>query len=95
MGTSEELKAQTNTNNLEEAYLALTGKGVRDETLDRADGRKEVIRSYVRSRNAKIIYSSNSLFRKASARSFIKQKKIRVFIPSTCQGASVNLNYMQ
>ena len=53
MGTTEELKAQTNTNNLEEAYLELTGKGVRDETLDSAGGRKEMIRTFVRSRNLK------------------------------------------
>jgi ABC-2 type transport system ATP-binding protein len=52
-GTSEELKAQTNTNNLEEAYLALTGKSVRDETLDSADGRKEMIRAIVRRRTLK------------------------------------------
>jgi len=53
MGTTEELRAQTNTNNLEEAYLELTGKGVRDETLGSADGRKEMIRTFVRSRNLK------------------------------------------
>jgi ABC-2 type transport system ATP-binding protein len=53
IGTSEELKAQTNTNNLEEAYLELTGKGVRDETLDSANNRKEMIRTFVRSRNLK------------------------------------------
>lgn len=53
MGTTEELKTQTNTNNLEEAYLELTGKGVRDETLDSAGGRKEMIRTFVRSRNLK------------------------------------------
>lgn len=53
MGTTEELKAQTNTNTLEEAYLELTGKNVRDETLDAAGGRKEAIRTFVRSRNLK------------------------------------------
>jgi ABC-2 type transport system ATP-binding protein len=53
MGATEELRAQTNTNNLEEAYLELTGKGVRDETLGSADGRKEMIRTFVRSRNLK------------------------------------------
>lgn len=50
MGNTEELKAQTNTENLEEAYLALTGKTVRDETLDAATGRKEQIRKYIASR---------------------------------------------
>jgi hypothetical protein len=44
------LKAQTNTENLEEAYLELTGKTVRDETLDAAAGRKELIRKYIASR---------------------------------------------
>ena len=44
---SLELKAQTNTENLEEAYLELTGKTVRDETLDTAAGRKQVIRNYI------------------------------------------------
>jgi len=47
MGNTEELKAQTNTENLEEAYLELTGKTVRDETLDTAAGRKQVIRNYI------------------------------------------------
>jgi ABC-2 type transport system ATP-binding protein len=50
MGNTEELKAQTNTENLEKAYLELTGKTVRDETLDTAAGRKEVIRKYIASR---------------------------------------------
>jgi ABC-2 type transport system ATP-binding protein len=53
MGTTEELKEQTTTNNLEEAYLELTGKTVRDETLDSADGRKEMIRTIVRRRTLK------------------------------------------
>src|SRR5438874_2121241 len=47
MGNTEELKAQTNTENLEEAYLELTGKTVREETLDTAAGRKQVIRNYI------------------------------------------------
>ena len=50
MGNTEELKTQTNTENLEEAYLELTGKTVRDETLDTAAGRKETIRKYIASR---------------------------------------------
>ena len=32
-GTSEELKKQTNTNTLEEAFLSLTGKEIREETV--------------------------------------------------------------
>jgi ABC-2 type transport system ATP-binding protein len=32
-GTSEELKTKTNTNSLEEAFLAFTGKAIREETV--------------------------------------------------------------
>jgi ABC-2 type transport system ATP-binding protein len=46
MGTSDELKQQTNTTTLEAAYLALTGKQVRDETLDAAAGSKERLRAF-------------------------------------------------
>lgn len=49
-GTTEELKQETNTNNLEEAYLALTGKTVRDETVDRADNMKAAMRNVIASR---------------------------------------------
>ncbi len=42
IGTNEELKARTGgTLDLEEAYLALTGTEVRDETLDTGDVHKE------------------------------------------------------
>jgi ABC-2 type transport system ATP-binding protein len=44
-GTAEELMRQTGTDSLERAYLELTGKEVRDETLSGADSRKEMIRS--------------------------------------------------
>src|SRR5262249_27252686 len=50
MGDTEQLKSQTGTDNLEEAYLELTGKTVRDETLDTAAGRKEMIRKVIASR---------------------------------------------
>jgi ABC-2 type transport system ATP-binding protein len=50
MGTTEELKQQTNTGNLEEAYLSLTGKTVRDESVDRADNMKATIRRVIASR---------------------------------------------
>lgn len=50
MGNTEQLKTQTNTESLEEAYLELTGKTVRDETLDTAEGRKQVIRNYIAAR---------------------------------------------
>ena len=33
-GTPQELKAQTDTESLEEAFLALTGSTIRDETAD-------------------------------------------------------------
>ncbi len=36
-GTAEELKKQTNTNSLEEAFLALTGKTIRDESVTSSD----------------------------------------------------------
>lgn len=42
IGTTEELKARTGgTTDLEEAYLALTGKEVRDETLDKEGSNKQ------------------------------------------------------
>ena len=50
MGNTEQLKGQTNTESLEEAYLELTGKTVRDETLDTAAGRKQMIRNVIASR---------------------------------------------
>lgn len=49
-GTTEELKTLTNTTNLEQAYLELTGKNVRDETLDAADGKKDMIRRVIANR---------------------------------------------
>lgn len=36
-GTAEELKKKTNTNSLEEAFLALTGKSIREESAGNAD----------------------------------------------------------
>lgn len=50
MGNTEELKTETNTDSLEAAYLELTGKTVRDETLDNADARKEMIRRVIANR---------------------------------------------
>jgi ABC-2 type transport system ATP-binding protein len=50
MGNTEELTRQTNTETLEQAYLELTGKTVRDETLDAAAGRQQLIRNYIASR---------------------------------------------
>jgi ABC-2 type transport system ATP-binding protein len=48
LGTSEELKHQTGTTNLEEAYLSLTGKGLRDETLDSAEGERQRVRNIMK-----------------------------------------------
>jgi ABC-2 type transport system ATP-binding protein len=50
MGDADQLKNQTGTNSLEDAYLELTGKTVRDETLDNAAGRKQMIRNVIASR---------------------------------------------
>jgi len=50
LGTAEELKRQTGTESLELAYLELTGKEVRDETLSGKDSSQEFIRKIVSSR---------------------------------------------
>jgi ABC-2 type transport system ATP-binding protein len=42
MGTSQDLKEQTSTQSLEEAFLALTGSSIRDETADSADQMRQV-----------------------------------------------------
>jgi len=44
LGTTEELKIQTSTDNLENAYLQLTGTALRDETVSSADSRREGMR---------------------------------------------------
>ena len=49
-GNAEELKAQTNTTTLEEAYLAVTGKTVRDEEVEHADNMKAAMRRVIASR---------------------------------------------
>lgn len=50
LGNTNELKQLTSTDDLESAYLELTGKTVRDETLDTAGGRKEMIRRIIANR---------------------------------------------
>lgn len=51
MGTVEELRAKTGgTRDLEEAYLVLTGKEVRDETLDTEGVNKERNRSIIKAK---------------------------------------------
>jgi ABC-2 type transport system ATP-binding protein len=47
-GTSEELKAQTGTDSLEGAYLALTGTTIRDERASNADQMRQVAKMFRR-----------------------------------------------
>lgn len=47
MGTADELRQKTGTDNLESAYLELTGSQVRDETLSSSDSKKEMIRRVI------------------------------------------------
>lgn len=42
IGTSEELKAQTGAKTLEEAFLALTGKNMRQETSSATDRMRQM-----------------------------------------------------
>jgi ABC-2 type transport system ATP-binding protein len=46
MGSSDELKSQTKTNSLEEAYLALTGSSIRDEKADSAAQMREMAKMW-------------------------------------------------
>jgi ABC-2 type transport system ATP-binding protein len=48
IGTSAELKAQTQRETLEEAFLALTGTAIRDETAGSADQMRQVARAWGR-----------------------------------------------
>ncbi|MFL6278570.1 MAG: ABC transporter ATP-binding protein [Vicinamibacterales bacterium] len=47
-GSSQELKAQTKTDSLEHAFLALTGSTIRDESADAADQMRQVARMWRR-----------------------------------------------
>jgi ABC-2 type transport system ATP-binding protein len=47
-GTSEELKAQTGTESLEGAFLALTGSTIRDERASNADQMRHVAKMWRR-----------------------------------------------
>ena len=47
-GTPAELKAQTNTDSLEGAFLALTGSTIRDEAANSADGLRQVAKMWRR-----------------------------------------------
>ncbi len=50
MGTAETLRAETQTNSLEEAFLALTGKSIRAEEAASGDRMRMVARSFRRGR---------------------------------------------
>jgi ABC-2 type transport system ATP-binding protein len=47
-GSSQELKAQTRTDSLEQAFLALTGTTIRDERADAADQMRQVAKMWRR-----------------------------------------------
>jgi ABC-2 type transport system ATP-binding protein len=47
-GTSAELKASTNTDSLENAFLALTGDSIRDESASSADNMRQVVKMWRR-----------------------------------------------
>jgi ABC-2 type transport system ATP-binding protein len=46
IGSPAELKAQTNTDSLEGAFLALTGTSIRDETANSADSMRQIARMW-------------------------------------------------
>ena len=48
IGSSAELKERTSTNSLEDAFLALTGTTIRDETASAADAMRQVARMWRR-----------------------------------------------
>jgi ABC-2 type transport system ATP-binding protein len=48
IGSSAELKERTNTSSLEDAFLALTGASIRDETASAADAMRQVARMWRR-----------------------------------------------
>ena len=47
-GTARELKQQTGTESLEEAFLALTGSTIRDERADSADQMRQIAKMWRR-----------------------------------------------
>jgi ABC-2 type transport system ATP-binding protein len=48
IGSSAELKAQTQTQSLEEAFLALTGTSIREESVNAADRMRQFVRAWRR-----------------------------------------------
>ena len=47
-GTAQELRQQTNTDSLEQAFLALTGATIRDERADSADAMRQAVKMWRR-----------------------------------------------
>ena len=47
-GSAEELKQQTSTDSLEQAFLALTGSTIRDERADACRSMRQVVRAWRR-----------------------------------------------
>ncbi len=48
LGSAAELKAQTGTGSLEEAFLAMTGTTIRDESADSVDRMRQMARMWRR-----------------------------------------------
>ena len=48
LGSAAELKAQTGTGSLEEAFLAMTGTTIRDESADSVDRMRQMARMWWR-----------------------------------------------
>jgi ABC-2 type transport system ATP-binding protein len=48
MGSSQELKQRTKTESLEEAFLALTGTTIRDETANSSDQLRQMVQMWRR-----------------------------------------------
>jgi ABC-2 type transport system ATP-binding protein len=46
IGTSQELKAQTNSESLEDAFLVLTGHGIREETASEKDSMRNMVKMW-------------------------------------------------
>ena len=49
-GTPKELKDQTNTDSLEQAFLTLTGSSIRDESADSADAMRQIAKMWSQKR---------------------------------------------
>src|SRR2546427_3665703 len=49
-GTSQQLKQQTNSDSLEQAFLTLTGSSIRDESADSADAMRQIAKMWSQKR---------------------------------------------